>query len=505
MRKKIQKQQPASSMVTFYHDIEQNIDSHADITKCRQMVKEFLALEKKYGIPATYNVVGKLFKEQPDLIEWILQSGQEVAFHSFNHQSGDEWRPECYSDEIKLCREVSPDVYGYRSPRSKWDDNTLKTLWEDGFLWSAEGDGHKEPYFIYKGLVRLPIYADDWSIYMGDLSIDEWIKQFSYELKTKSYLAIGFHDTVASFNPEKMLKAWERVVQNVVNNKSLIVTFSAAADLYRRAAVARYYTINAKGWNRGTTSLYRSKRFKEMIRVEAEKLNLPVIADLGSGGGVLSRPLKDIASKIYCVDNSPGMVKDIGSDSCIQKWQGEVTDSNLPDNSCDLIICARIVEYLFCQNRLADEIKRIGKVGATFFVTFPALRETPPLNEGNAPNRIRKHFTPDMIMKWSEQIGPGRLIGIQYETSEPNDFGEEQRYREIENSPPPGILPTNWVFIGTIQNKEKSKSHREIIPISAFNFSFPSERYYRFKQFLKNYMRWVPNPIRKFGKHILFI
>lgn len=35
---------PASNMVTFYHDIEQNLDSEAEPHLCRQMVKEFLAI-----------------------------------------------------------------------------------------------------------------------------------------------------------------------------------------------------------------------------------------------------------------------------------------------------------------------------------------------------------------------------------------------------------------------------------------------------------------------------
>ncbi|HJH27344.1 MAG TPA: hypothetical protein C5S37_11400 [Methanophagales archaeon] len=117
MSKVVEKQQPASRMVTFYHDIEQDIDSKAKQEECRQMLKEFLKLEKKYDVPATYNVVGKLFQEQPDLIKWIHQEEQEVAFHSYNHQS--DWQPEYYSDEIDLCRKVSSLPRGYRSPRSQ--------------------------------------------------------------------------------------------------------------------------------------------------------------------------------------------------------------------------------------------------------------------------------------------------------------------------------------------------------------------------------------------------
>ena len=67
----------------FYHDIEQNLDNNVDPHECRQMVTEFLALEKQFGVSGTYNVVGRLFQEQPDMIDWIVEAGQAVAFHYY--------------------------------------------------------------------------------------------------------------------------------------------------------------------------------------------------------------------------------------------------------------------------------------------------------------------------------------------------------------------------------------------------------------------------------------
>ncbi len=453
---------PISNVVTFYHDIEQNIDVEADPAKCRQMVKEFLKLEKKYGITATYNIVGKLFQEQPDLIEWIRQEGHDIAFHAYGNYP--DWGPEYYSSEVDLCRKVSAEPKGYRSPRSQWGQNTLKSLWENGFLWDAESDKSTKPYFIYNGLVRLPIATDDWSLHINDMTVSEWINRFSELLKNRSYFGFGSHDCVASHAPEEQLKAWEKILQIALENKVLLVTFSEAADLFRRMALSQYYSREAEDWNRRTKILYSTKRFQEMIRNEAEKLTKPVVADLSSGGGVLAKHLRNIAKKIYCVDNVPGMVADVDADSCIRACLGEVTDSNLPDDSIDLVICARIVEYLFWPDRLADEIKRIGKIGATYFVTFPASCGPIPSQELSPPNRIRHYFTPDEIQKWASQIGPGRLVGVQYESKEPNDPQTEQRYQEMEKNPPKDICPTNWVYIGKVENKNKSKNYRKTIP-----------------------------------------
>jgi len=495
----VEKKRPVSSMVTFYHEIEQNIDiTSVNPNECRQMVKEYLDLEKKYGFSSTYNVVGKLFQEQPDVIQWILEEGHEVAFHSYNHQI----KPENYSDEIDLCRKISPLPVGYRSPRSQWNQSTLETLWEKGFLWNAESDHHIEPYFIHKGLVRLPIATDDYPLYKGVQNVDEWVQEFSKLLQYRSYFGFGCHDFVTSLAPDERLNAWERILQKAIENKTLIVTFSEAADLFRRASLSRYYSRTAKNWNRGTKTLYRTKRFQEMLIAEAKKLKQPIVADLGSGGGVLSSPLKNVgAAKIYCVDNAAGMVESVDSDSRIIGWLGDVTDTNLPDNSSDFIICARIIEYLFWPDRLADEIKRIGKIGATYFTTFPALREPRPSNEGPPPDRIRHYFTPDEIQKWANQIGTGRLIGIQYERSEPDNTEAEQRYRTIEENPPPELHPSNWVYIGTIQNKNV-KFRRKTIPLSAFNFRFPSQKY-NLEMLLEKVGGRLPKSIQRLGARAL--
>ena len=76
-------------------------------------------------------------------------------------------------------------------------------------------------------------------------------------LKMRSYFGFGCHDCVTSFAPEERLKAWERVLQIAIENKTLLVTFSEAADLFRRAAALHHYSINAKRWNRGEKTFYR--------------------------------------------------------------------------------------------------------------------------------------------------------------------------------------------------------------------------------------------------------
>jgi SAM-dependent methyltransferase len=246
------------------------------------------------------------------------------------------------------------------------------------------------------------------------------------------------------------LAAWEEVLQAAVDSGRNLLTFSEAADLFRRSALSDYYSSNAAAWNHDTKPLYRTHRFREMIRAEAEKLDRPAVADLGSAGGVLTTPLRDIASVIHCVDSSEGMLAELDADGCVRPQLGDVTDSGLADESIDLVVCARVIEYLFWPDRLADEIRRIARPGATYCVTFPADRgETPP-RDGPPDNRIRRYFTADAVQRWASRIGPGRLVGVQYDAAEPEDRAAEDSYRAVDRSPPDGVLPTNWVFIGQV-------------------------------------------------------
>jgi peptidoglycan/xylan/chitin deacetylase (PgdA/CDA1 family)/SAM-dependent methyltransferase len=494
-------QRPPVALVTFYHDIEQNLDSDADPECCRQVVKAFLDLERRYGVCATYNVAGKLVREQADLVDWITADGHEVAFHSYDHPP--DWSPCHYSTQIDRCREVSAAICGYRSPRSEIDAAAVHHLWETGFRWNAEADRRGEPYFIYKGLVRLPIAADDWPLHRGSVNAEEYLLRFTHLLRQRRYVAIGFHDSATSRAPHERLALWEELLKAASQAHSSTITFSEAADLFRRAAVARYYTRTAEEWHRGTQSLYRTRRFRELVQSEMRTLTSPVVADLGSGGGVLSAPLRDRAKTVYCVDNAPGMLAAVDASGCIQPRLGEVTATDLPDRSVDLIICARIIEYLSWPDRLADEIRRIGKVGATYLVTFPAAGDVPPSNDGSPPDRVRRHFTPEDIRRWAEPIGPGRLIGIQYERPEPTDLASEQRYRLIEESPPPSATPTNWVYIGIVEDRGVVRRHARTLGVSAARFRFPTDRAERIEALLRQAAGWLPPAVRKLGARLI--
>jgi SAM-dependent methyltransferase len=463
-----------SCIVTFYHDIEQDIDSEADRQACREAVSAFLALENRYGMPVTYNVVGRLLAEEPDLAKQIADAGQEIAFHSYHHYQ--DWNPGHYADEVAACRRFSDAIKGYRSPRSQWNEATVGALSAHGFLWSAEGDKSLEPYFVRDGVVRLPIATDDWPLHTGQLDVALWAERFETLLRERPYVAIGTHDMVASFKPNEMLTAWQALFDIARRLGAIPLNFSEACDLFRRAALSKYYTDTATRWNTDTRNLYRTKRFQELVRAETEKCGRPVVVDLGSGGGVLTAGLADIAERIYCVDNATGMVHAAAAARNVEARVGDVTDSGLPEGCADLVICARVIEYLYWPERLAEEIKRIAKPGATYIVTCPALRGDASRSGYDAPDRIRHYFTAQEIRDWAEAIGPGKLMGVQYEAQEPKNADEEARYRRLDEAQPDDVTPTNYVLIGTVEEGPSARGRRPVVPVSRAGFVRCCER-----------------------------
>jgi hypothetical protein len=451
------------------------------------MVNEFLKLEKKYNVPTTYNVVGKLFNEQPALIESILNEGQEIAFHSYNHQT--DWKPEYYSNEIDLCRKTSRIPTGYRSPRSQINQSAVRTIWEKGFLWNAEGDYHTEPYFIYKGLVRLPITGDDYPLYLGEVTTNNWVQNFSRLLNSRTYIAFGLHDYIACIDPEKILQAWEKILQIGIESGALLLNFSEAADLFRRTAISRHF----KSENDASKSskYYITKSFEGIIKKEAEKINNPVIAELFFVNRSLPSSTKEFAKEIHSVPMESIIITD-----------SESIDSNSQKDFADLIISINCIEYLYWPNLLADEIKRIGKIGATFIVTFPSSNRHFSLYNESVPERIRHYFTKDEIKEWSNQIGPGNLnyiydILTSIKINNGNNDGESEQNLNMDKK------SANRVLIGTIESKYIPSSKRRRIPVSDATFHFPNPIYESIRTTLENIRRKPYRLLRKVGKIVL--
>ncbi len=219
----------AALTATFYHDIEQDVNVPSDREACRDAVRGLLAIEADLDVRTTYNVVGSLWREQPEIVEWIRAGGHEVAFHSFRHTY--ECPPDEFATEVALCRDFSAEPVGYRSPRSRWNQDTLDSLEVHGFEWTAESDPAPSPYLIRDQLVRLPIAGDDWPIHTGRLDLPGWVDRFRAKLEGRPYVAVGVHDCVVSHDPRPRLEAWRRCLEMAAEAGAAIQPFGTVARM----------------------------------------------------------------------------------------------------------------------------------------------------------------------------------------------------------------------------------------------------------------------------------
>lgn len=103
--------------------------------KTRGVIKRLLGLFKKYQIPATWAVVGKLFENGPrdgwhgkDIVNMIKKTPlQEIGSHSYSHEIFDQISPEKAGKEAQNPLKVQSFVF----PRNKI--KYLEILKENGF------------------------------------------------------------------------------------------------------------------------------------------------------------------------------------------------------------------------------------------------------------------------------------------------------------------------------------------------------------------------------------
>ncbi len=217
-------------IVTFFHDTEQDFDCDVKAIDCIEAVDKFIALEQKHGIKTTYNVVGKIIETQPELIAKIRNAGHELAFHSYSHDTN--WRPEIFYNEVESCRRVDPQVQGYRSPRSQWDQTTIAAEVANQFGWTAESDKASEPYFISDSLVRLPICMDDWYFFTDREDKTAWLDNFEFQFERRNTLAIGFHDCYAALMGNSLFELYDGVIQRAKDYGAIILPFGELATCF---------------------------------------------------------------------------------------------------------------------------------------------------------------------------------------------------------------------------------------------------------------------------------
>lgn len=201
--------------ICIFHDIEEDVDTRISPGECRESLKAMLEIENNLRIAASYNILGRLFRDKHDQIR-TADPGHALAFHSYNHDLADE-------SQLTRCREVDLQVKGYRPPRSiltnELTDYRLSYL---NFEWLASGSRSlgASSCFLQNGIVKIPISMDDYPLVTGQLGYEEWERQLLDSARNAPFFAFGLHDCYAS--------TWLRSYPKLLEKLAAIGTFVTA-------------------------------------------------------------------------------------------------------------------------------------------------------------------------------------------------------------------------------------------------------------------------------------
>ena len=218
--------------ITIFHDYEGEYagDSLAELSY--RGVNKILDIEAKHNIKATYNIVGKLINDLPEVIARIVSGGHEIASHSYDHSIMTTLSKSKIISDIERTKKVLDAIKiklkGFRSPQNKWNFKQMDVLLDQGINWSAEADKITFPYILKqrsgKFLVRMPVTMDDW-VYQSkkiepEVMFEMLLSTVNKIACEKGYGSIGFHPWVQGLD-ERRLDVFERFMNEISQRQDI--------------------------------------------------------------------------------------------------------------------------------------------------------------------------------------------------------------------------------------------------------------------------------------------
>ena len=112
-----------------------------------------LSILEKYGVRATFFVVGKKAEQYPDLIRQQAEAGHSVGNHTYHHVNLTRIPPVDVAAEIKACGDVIQSITGksprlFRPPGGDYDRNVAEVAVSLGYwivLWTDDPGDYANP------------------------------------------------------------------------------------------------------------------------------------------------------------------------------------------------------------------------------------------------------------------------------------------------------------------------------------------------------------------------
>jgi glycosyltransferase involved in cell wall biosynthesis len=200
--------------ICICHDIERGLghtQSDPDFARsvdgpARQALTEMLDVEQREGIRCTYHILGVVFDEVRGP---VAARGHAVGFHSYDHHIGPAATAPVpgaggglESYQLQKCRTLDYRIKGYRPPQSRLTaDISDAHLSFYNFEWLASSQSSLQcsiPH-VENGIVKIPIHLDDYDLYTGKQTFEEWAARAVELVRQNDFTALSLHDCYAGF------------------------------------------------------------------------------------------------------------------------------------------------------------------------------------------------------------------------------------------------------------------------------------------------------------------
>lgn len=143
---------PYRAAILFTFDTEGIYGGGGSFYGEKMVTPMILDLFRSLNIHGSFNVVGLVAKEFPEMVKAIVEQGSVLSGHGYHHGMHGSYDEKHNREEIEktiaVLQEISGfRIQGWRNPYGDTNDFTYNILEENGFKWSSDWGGH---YFGWK-------------------------------------------------------------------------------------------------------------------------------------------------------------------------------------------------------------------------------------------------------------------------------------------------------------------------------------------------------------------
>lgn len=163
----------------WYHpEYVKNQVSLPEEKRILQSLEITLALLRKWGMQATFFVVGELVEQHPEIIDKLRENNHEIAFHGFHHEPLWNLEAETFQSQIdKFSSMIGEKCAGFRAPSFSLNQQTkwaLKVLERSGYRYDSSLFPAKTPLYGVANAPTLPYKPSYENIAKNDESSRLW-------------------------------------------------------------------------------------------------------------------------------------------------------------------------------------------------------------------------------------------------------------------------------------------------------------------------------------------